>query len=146
MNYFRPQPTVKETILPLCGPLQLIYKYGATQKKGALKSVLSIVSENTSWSNTTMSHPQTLPGNACICLAMSGLCVMYYGHFLLTFSGYSVINWKYPCATELKVGPNVEGQSHLRFLKMLLPPILQNDQKRKMAFQCQFSQTGSTWS
>lgn len=33
------------------------------------------------------------------------LSVLFHGHFLLTFSGYSVIYWKYPCTTMLRVWP-----------------------------------------
>ncbi len=57
---------------------------------------------------------------------MFGLCVLFYGHFLLTFSGFSVIYWKYPCTTKLRIWPKWRVKatqdfykcSFLQFLRM----------------------------
>lgn len=50
------------------------------------------------------------------------VCVLYYGHFLLSIPWLLCNYWKYPHTTKLRVWPKVEGQRHWRFLKMLLPP------------------------
>lgn len=62
------------------------------------------------------------------------LCVLYHGHFLLTFSCYSVIYSKYSHST--KSLAKVEGQNHSSLLKMSLPKKLREKDQHGL-----FSQT-----